>query len=242
MVYSDGVVKSTVPGSIFRDLEGDSFDFGYNLAVHYEPSQRLRLAATYRSKVDLTIEGKAKLGSAGVTLYDGSTRLTIPLPAALALAAAFDVTDNTTVELVVERTYWSDYKQLDFDYGSPIPAPLVPRFDDPIAKDWDDVMTYRLGLTHQLNDRWTLMAGLALDESPAPKQTIGFELPEADGKIVSIGARYKVSDKLQLNGGILYTQRETLKLTAAGNDNGLTGEFSDIGAVLLSAGAVYRFD
>lgn len=241
MVYSDGVVKSAVPGSIFRDLQGDSIDFGYNLAIHYEPSSRLRLAATYRSKVDLTVEGNAKLGNAGVTLYDGSAEVTVPLPASLALAAAFDVTDSTTVELVVERTYWSAYEELDFDYGSPVPGPLVPSFDNPIDKDWDDVMTYRLGLTHQLNDRWTLMAGFALDESPAPEKTIGFELPESDGKIYSLGARYKVSDRLQIAGGVLYTKRDKLNVTTAGNDNRLNGEFSNAGALLVSVGGVYRF-
>lgn len=243
MVYSDGVVKSGAPAPFFRDLEGDSFDFGFNLAVHFEPSERLRIAATYRSKVDMTLKGDAKLGLTGSPpAYDGSASITVPLPAAIALAAAFDVTDATTVELLAERTFWSDYKELDFDYGSPVPPPLVPIFDEPIAKDWDDTMTYRLGITHQLNDRWTLMAGLGIDESPAPKKTINFELPESDGRIYSLGARYKVSELLEIAGGVLYTRREKLTVNAASNDNGLTGSFSDAGALLVSIGGIYRFD
>lgn len=244
MVYSKGKVKSTVPNSIFRKMDGDSVDFGYNLALHFEPTERLSLAATYRSKVDLTIEGDAELGVGGgaVTLYDGSVSVDIPLPAALALATAFDVTDRTTVEFVFERTYWSAYKDLDFNYGSPVPPPLVPFFDRPIPKDWKDSNTYRFGITHQLNDKWTLMGGFALDKSPAPKSTIGFELPESDGQIFSVGGRYKVSRQLEIDGGILYTKRDTLKLKPGESDNGLVGEFKGAGALLVSIGAMYRFD
>lgn len=242
MVYSSGKVKSTVPNSIFRDMDGDSIDFGYNLAAHFNPTDRLALAATYRSKVDLTVKGGAKLGVGGLPLYDGSARVEVPIPAALALAAAFDFTDRTTAEFVFERTYWSAYDELDFEYGSPVPPPLVPFFDDPIPKDWKDSNTYRFGITHQLNDKWTLMGGFALDESPVPNRTVGFELPESDGQIFSVGGRYKATKQLEVNAGILYTKRDKLKLKPGENQSGLVGTFEDAGALLVSVGAVYRFE
>jgi long-chain fatty acid transport protein len=243
MVYSSGKVKSTIPGSAFRDMKGDSIDFGYNLAAHFNPTERLALAATYRSKVDLTVKGDAKLGSGALTLYDGSARVTVPLPAALAIATAFDFTDRTTAEFVFERTYWSAYDELDFKYGSPIaPPPLKRAFDDPIPKDWKDSNTYRFGITHQLDDKWTLMGGFALDESPVPKRTVGFELPESDGQIFSVGGRYKATKQLEIDAGILYTRRDKLKLKPGENQSGLVGEFKDAGALLVSVGAVYRFE
>jgi long-chain fatty acid transport protein len=111
MLYSDGVVKSRVPGtaptSIFRDLEGDSIDFGYNLAVHYAPSDMVSFAVTYRSRIDMTIEGDARLGFGTTTLYDGGTSVEVPLPAALAVAGAVALNPSTTFEVVFERTYWS---------------------------------------------------------------------------------------------------------------------------------------
>jgi long-chain fatty acid transport protein len=242
MVYSSGVVKSTVPNSVFRDMEGDSIDFGFNLAAHYNPTERLALAATYRSNIDLTVKGGATLGVGGIPLYDGSARVSVPLPAALAIAAAFDFSDRTTGEFVFERTYWSAYDELDFKYGSPVPPPLVPVFATPIDKSWKDSNTYRFGITHELNDKWTLMGGFALDESPVPKRTAGFELPESDGQIFSVGGRYQLSKKVEIDAGILYTKREQLKLKPGVNDNGLVGKFEDAGALLVSVGAVYRFD
>jgi long-chain fatty acid transport protein len=86
------------------------------------------------------------------------------------------------------------------------------------------------------------MAGFAIDESPAPKRTIGFELPESDGKIYSLGARYKLSKQLEIGGAVLYTERDGLTLDPGENDSGLVGEFSDGGALLVSAGVLYRFD
>lgn len=242
LLYSDGVVKSTVPGFIFRDLEGDSIDYGYNLAVHYDPSDTVSLAVTYRSRIDMTLEGDARLGVGSSTLYDGGTSVEVPLPAALAVASAFAITPKTTFEFVYERTYWSAYEELDFNYSGLVPPSLAPPFDEPIAKDWSDSDTLRFGLTHRLNDQWTLMGGFALDESPAPKQTIGFELPESDGRIFSLGARYRASPNWTFAGGVLYTERDDLSVDAAANDNRLTGTFSDAGALLVTLGTEYHFN
>jgi long-chain fatty acid transport protein len=118
----------------------------------------------------------------------------------------------------------------------------VPFFDDPVAKDWKDSNTFRFGLTHRLNEQWILMGGFALDESPTPKQTAGFELPESDGQIFSVGARYKASKQLEFAGGILYTDRDELELVATENDSGLTGKFSNAGALLVTFGAQYNFE
>lgn len=98
-VYSDGIVKSDA-GTISRDMEGDSFDFGYNLALSYKPIPELTLASTYRSKVDLTIKGDADLSIAGgLITYSGGASVMIPLPASLTLAANYDF-GKTNVEFV----------------------------------------------------------------------------------------------------------------------------------------------
>ncbi|MGC9350548.1 MAG: OmpP1/FadL family transporter, partial [Sulfurovum sp.] len=51
VIYSEGVVKSS--GELSRDMEGDTVEFGYNLAMSYKPTSEITLAATYRSNVDL---------------------------------------------------------------------------------------------------------------------------------------------------------------------------------------------
>lgn len=251
-VYSKGIVKSTDMGVIptidpARDMEGDSWDFGYNLALHIKASDVLDLSATYRSKIELTESGTATL-TGGLASFTGATTVTIPLPATLSLAAAYDISDETTVELVLERTYWSAYKTLDFNYTDPASVAAggyTALFDTPSTKNWSDTNTIRLGVTHQVNPKWTVMAGFAYDKTPAPKKYVGFELPDSDAKIVSFGARYKQSDQLSIGAALLYDKKDKLVLdpgvSASPFLTGGTQTFTNSSAILATLGIEYNF-
>lgn len=110
----------------------------------------ITFAATYRSKVDLTVEGDATLVHPVATYNNIGASVTIPLPASLALAAAYTI-DKTTVEFVFERTYWSSYKDLDFNYNTTLSsvggASPYMAFDVARPKNWKDVNAYRIGVT-----------------------------------------------------------------------------------------------
>lgn len=236
-VYTDGVVRSDFPAATTsRDLSGDSIDFGYNLALSYKPIKDLTLAATYRSKVDLTVEGEATLTGFGGTSYLGrGASVTIPLPASLAIATAYTM-DKTTVEFVFERTYWSSYKNLDFNYDYALTGSLAT-FDTPIAKNWKDVNAYRIGISHQWSDTLKLMAGFAIDKTPVPNNTLGFELPDSDAKLYSVGFEYKLSQNLKMGLAYLYDDKED-KTVSNGTVN---GTFTDSSAHLLTASLKYKF-
>ena len=237
-VYTDGVVRSDFPAATTsRDLSGDSIDFGYNLALSYKPIKDLTLAATYRSKVDLTVEGEATLTGSGGTSYLGrGASVTIPLPASLAIATAYTM-DKTTVEFVFERTYWSSYKNLDFNYDYALTGSLAT-FDTPIAKNWKDVNAYRIGISHQWSDTLKLMAGFAIDKTPVPNNTLGFELPDSDAKLYSVGFEYKLSQNLKMGLAYLYDDKEERSAT---NSAGVNGTFTDSSAHLLTASFKYKF-
>jgi len=246
VIYSDGVVKSNNGLGTSRDLTGDSFDYGYNLALHFKATDQLSLAATYRSKIDLTVEGDANLLVGGALSYIGPASVEIPAPAALNLAAAYDISDRTTVEFVYERTYWSAYEQLDFNYAATINPAINNVFGTPLIKDWSDSNTYRIGLTHQLNPKWTVMAGFAYDETPVPKKFVGYELPDSDAKIVSFGAKYNYSDDLAIGAALLYDRKDKLTIPAGVNSeaggtlaNGAT--FENARAYLFTVGLEYKF-
>lgn len=243
-IYSDGVVKSTSPIAS-RDMKGDSIDFGYNIALAYRPTSELEMALTYRSNVDLSVEGDADLsytgtlgGSVPLATYTSSSSasVTVPVPALLNVAVAYTLPSETTLEFVYERNFWSEYKELDFDYGSSVNTVTNIVFGAPVAKKWRDTDVFRFGITQKL-DKLTLMGGLLIDESPVPNETLGFELPDSDSFSVSLGARYQVSEKINIGIGALYSIREDKKVS----NSSLDGEFSNANALLISSALEYRF-
>ncbi|MFZ3053607.1 MAG: outer membrane protein transport protein [Sulfuricurvum sp.] len=241
VISTQGVVKSTF--TISRDMEGSAIDYGYNLALMYKPSSELSLAATYRSNIDLSVDGNAKLYYTTIKAYDGDVSVSVPVPATLNLAAAYTFNSGTTIEAVYERTYWSAYKNLDFNYATPITFPnltvqglLRSKFDDPASKNWENTNTYRLGLT-QKYDKWTAMAGIAYDETPVPESTLGYELPDSDAWIVSMGGRYQIDKSWNIGLAGLIDMKESREV----HNSTINGEFSNARAYLVTAGIEYRF-
>ena len=245
-IYTDGVVKSTSPIAS-RDMSGDSIDFGYNLALSYKPTSALEFALTYRSKVDLTSKGEATLfyrdmtnsfgGGAGTTYSStSSASVSVPVPALLNIAAAYTFASKTTLELVYERNYWSVYKELDFNYGSGVNPVTNIVFGTPVAKNFKDSDTFRLGITQEL-DALKLMGGMVIDKSPVPNETIGFELPDSDSLSLSMGVRYQINDSLNIGLAALYSMREDRDVSNASID----GEFSDASVLIVSSAIEYKF-
>lgn len=255
IIYSEGVVKSNsteanmaaptlVPFAISRDMEGDTIEFGYNLAMTYKPTSDINLAVTYRSNIDLKEEGTATLVFEGTADPEYGTDVTVPLPAALNVAISKTWNDQFTLEFNYERTFWSEYETLDFNYDRTIMNPvLAAAFDAPKAKNWKDSDTFRLGATIKMDNKITAMMGFAIDETPAPVETLGFELPDSDAKIFSMGFRYQQTEDLSWGAAFLYDSKEST-LGAHEDPTSLLsngGTFSGGGAFLTTIGVAYEY-
>ncbi len=242
VVYSEGVVRndaSALGSPLKVHMEGDTVEFGYNLAMSYKPMSGLHIAATYRSKIDLNEEGTATInypvGGPNGTTMTSDAGVTVPLPATLSLAVAKTWNNAFTLEALYEKTYWSAYKQLAFT-GTQLP--ITP-------KNWEDTNTFRFGATVKMENRLTMMFGFALDETPVPLETLGFELPDGDAKIFSMGFRYQQSEHLSWGVALLHTAKEGVSLSPGVNivnpilEKG--GSFRGGGATLATVGLSYEF-
>ncbi len=238
LVYSEARVETDaryVGTPAVMTVDGDTTEWGYNLAVAVKPSEELNFSATYRSNVDLDFEGDVDL-YLGRTLPTRDGEVSIPAPAVLTLAAAFEPVEALTVELSWDRTFWSEYEELDFDFFPAVGSP----FETPKTKDWDDSSAYRIGLSYQLDETWTLMGGIAYDETPVPKETIGFELPDSDAWLFSVGTQYKVNEKMDVGMALLYDYKEEREVTVTPLGTAY-GEFTDASAILVTVGLNYKF-
>jgi len=240
IVYSEGVVKNDATGigmPLKVDMEGDTFEFGYNLAATYKPAEDIAIAVTYRSNIDLNEEGTATImypvtDTQGVTVT-GDAGVSIPLPAALNIAISKTWDNTFTLEAVYERTYWSTYETLEFTGTN---LPISP-------KNWMDTNTFRIGATVEL-EKITMMMGFAIDETPVPVENLGFELPDTDAKVFSMGFRYQQNENLSWGAALLLDSKESLSMPRGVNDNPILangGTFGGGGAILTTIGASYEF-
>ncbi len=242
LIYSEGIVNSDGGAikPIKREMQGDTIEFGYNLALSYRPIKDVSLSVTYHSNIDLKEEGEANLYLSNVgKQYD--TSVTVPLPAALNLSASKTFMDKYTLEVNYERTYWSAYKELDFNYGSDIQPALRDSFDKSKPRKWKDTHTFRVGVSAEVTKGVTLMAGYAKDESPVQKKYLSYELPDADANIYSAGIRVQSNKNLSWGLAYLHDEKDDITLKAGENITGISGTFSNGGADLIALSMQYEF-
>lgn len=240
---SYGLISQSYGGVVAsRNMDGDTIEFGYNLAASAKPMDNMNLSVTYRSNVDLDLEGDAALWTnasfAGPPMYNGTGNVTVPLPAVLSVAASYTFIDQLTVELEWDRTYWSEYEQLDINYDTSLRNMfLVAAFDDAKPKNWDDTDAWRIGVEYNMKNGFILMGGFAIDENPSPDSTLGFDLPDSDAKLYSIGMRYQANDNLEVGIAYLYDDKEKRSVS----NSMVNGTFTDSAAHLLTVGMAYTF-
>ena len=246
MMYGTATVSSNA-SAIFpaiaslplsRFVQGDATGWGYNLAVSARPDDKSNVSITYRSEIDLDLSGNATLGGIPNDTINTTGKVTVVTPAVLAVSGAYTFFDKLTVELTWDRTFWSQYKNLDFTYSSALGPYAMTPFGTPIAKNWNDSNAYRLGLSYKATNIVTLMAGLAYDETPVPDSTLGFELPDSNAYLFSLGARFQLTPKMDLGVALLYDMKSSRTVT---NAAGVNGTFTDASALLGSVGLSYKF-
>jgi long-chain fatty acid transport protein len=239
LVYGDATVKSnadTIGRSLARSMTGDTTEWGWNLAMAVKPTDKMNISATYRSNVDLDFSSTADLLLNG-NFFSPDAKVSVPAPAVFALSAAYDFMDNLNVEFTWDRTFWSEYKTLDFDFTPPIPG---NPFEVPLQRDWDDTDAFRIGVTWGVSKKIDLMAGFGYDNNPIPTRNVDFSIPDSNAWLYSLGMQYAVSEKMDLGIAALYDYKEERdnKVDPAGS---VYGTFKDASALLVTVGLNYKF-
>ncbi len=211
------------------------------VSVSYRPVENLTVSTLYRPKVNLKLEGDVTgyllVGGTPISVDGTNGTVEVPLPAEWRLGASYRM-GETTFEFTYERTFWSAYERLDFNYDR---APLRgSSFDTPKNKNWKDTSTYRFAVIHDLREDLLLMGGVAYDETPVPRSTMGFDLPDSNGWILSAGGIFSPSPRVDVGLAYLVFIKGDRGVSAPPNTT-VNGEFSNISAHLLNLSLGYRF-
>ncbi|WP_456392318.1 OmpP1/FadL family transporter, partial [Persephonella sp.] len=178
--YATGKIKLNYPTFYDLKMKGNSaLTPGYLLSVSYKLTENLNLSSIYRSKISYKIEGEIT-GTSGTTDVTGTLgEVRVITPAEFRLGISYKPLKTTVIDVTYERTFWSRYKRLDFNFE--FPALESSTIGQPKDKYWHDTDTIRVGIRHRLNEEFTVMGGIAYDETPIPQRTLGFELPDSNG-------------------------------------------------------------
>lgn len=172
-------------------LSGDDTGWGWNAGVMFTLSPETRVGVTYRSTIDLDVEGGVEAGPTYAP-----AKVSIELPDTASLAIAHQLTDRLQVLADYTWTGWSSIPSLLVQHGTA----GVTLTDERLGfKD-----SYRIGLgaQYQYTDAMRLRAGVAFDESPvrnASDRTV--RLPDSDRTWVAFGFNYKLSKQTSVDAG-----------------------------------------
>ena len=188
------------------EFEADNYDnisTGFNFGLLYQVSPQTNVGFSYRSEIEMDVEGEVDfsvpsqldfLTSTGL-FTDGDISATVDLPASMSFSVSHRV-DKFTWLADFTWTGWSSFDELRIEYDNPAQP------DSVTTEDWDDTMRYSIGLDYQYTDRWVLRTGLALDETPVPnKERRTPRLPGNDRTWLSFGATYMQNEALSWDFG-----------------------------------------
>lgn len=195
----------------FAEVTGDDWGYGYTLGVLYQVTDRTRLGASYRSEIDLTLDGEVDYSAdnavgqqvlAGAqsmgSLRDGGGTADLTTPANLNLGVYHQLTDRLALMANAEWTEWSSFDELvvEFEDGS---APSRTE------ENWDDTWAFSVGANYALNNQWLLRAGLGVDESPVPSAEFRTpRVPDADRQWATFGATWMPTPELGITAGYMH--------------------------------------
>jgi long-chain fatty acid transport protein len=200
-----------------NELKGTGNGFNADLGVIYKPIDKLSLGLSYRMTTKIDFSGNAtytNMNALAAGFPNGTGTATLPMPGNLYFGAAYMLSPDLRIEGDFQYIQWSSYDKLQIN----LPAPAGTKT---YAKKWNDEPILRIGIEYTLNENWTVRAGGIEDLTPQPASVTEPMLPDADRTDLTVGASYKITDKLYVDAAymlVLFADK-----TAPANPTGADG-------------------
>ena len=171
--------------------------FGYHSGLLVGPFAGVKFGLSYRSRVDLNfnnadVKFQDAAFAGGASTQVRGKGIHIPIPPVVSAGVHWQINPRWGAEFVYDFTRWSEFETLKVRFNAPLPAigGQFPISSLEVPQNWKNTNTLRFGTTYKLDESLELRAGLALDETPAPKSTLSPVVPTADILALSSGLGY----------------------------------------------------
>lgn len=176
-----------------QKFEGDGTGAGFNLGLLIEPHKDFTIGVSYRSEIDIDINGDLTFDlplAALRQLFPQTAASTdINLPQQLHFGVYVKRFHPFTFEIGARWEGWSSFERLALAFGRPVAGTtsLVSQ------RNWEDTWSGNLGLRYQLNDQVILMAGYLYQGNPIPDGTFEPAIPDANAHLFTLGTNFDVN-------------------------------------------------
>ncbi|MCU4165206.1 OmpP1/FadL family transporter [Carboxylicivirga caseinilyticus] len=197
--------QNGVEGSV--NLTGNTWAYGFNAGISFKATDALTVGLDYRSKILMKVDG----GDATFTvpaavsgLYPNTKfNAELPMPSNLTFGIGYQLSEKLLLAFDLQHVGWSAYQSLDFDFE----AESVP--DSHNQRDFENTLIYRVGAQYSLVDNFQLRAGIYYDSTPIPEDLLTPETPGTNKIGISAGFTWNVTEKLAVDGSLLYIHGQT---------------------------------
>jgi long-chain fatty acid transport protein len=226
-------------------LDGkDNSSFGYLFGLLYKPTAKFSLGISFHSQLKYNFKGTATTISTipapyNAVLPNGGISADLAAPLNLAAGAAYQFTPKLLLSFDFQFIGWSSYDTLSVDFISPTVKDIAsPRL-------YDDSFILRLGGEYEINNTFSVLAGIYFDKTPVKKEYMSPSLPEGNRLGLSAGFEYALLNNLSLSGSYLFIHSSEVNVTNSTQDyipgdavveqfNGIYNSSANVGSLTLS--------
>lgn len=235
-------------GPMQANVKGDSWAWGWNVGLMFQPVETVRLGLAYRSNISHNADGHTTLNNVPVknendnglvlTNIRSDMEVRIKTPDTITFSATWEATDALRLSGTARWSKWSNFHSLDvqnLDLAGPQFSSTV------VENNWDDTWFFSVGADYKLNGQWTIRGGVAYDQGPVENQYRMAVIPDTDRVWFSGGASYKYTDNLTFDFGATYIKGvgDTDLYDKVGGKK--IGEFKSLDSYIFSAQMQYLF-
>ena len=216
----DADVAIVTPGGAYVASYDNDTATGYLIGAAYErPDIALRVALTYRTATDFSHATQLQVAP-GVFAPVANTEYT--LPQSVNLDFQTGVAANT---LVFGSIRWADWTETEINSFAYPGNPLVG-YDN-------DTISYSIGVGRKFSDQFSGAISIGYE---AATGDLADNLAPTDGSTsVQVGGTYKITEALELTGGVRYI------MLGDATTEGFGAEFADNTAIAYGVSVGYRF-
>lgn len=183
-------------GDIFLELNGQDITWAADFGLRFKPLDNLSIGVSFSGGTRIELKGKADFSTTDGKTSSYNHETIMPIPFTLRGGINWELASD--FEWGIDVRYW--HYQVYQEQRSVFTEEIAELGRDHIVspKNYMNSWNISTGVLHKVNQRLEIMAGLRLDYTPIPTQTLTLDNPTQDLMGVTVGARWKATETVRL--------------------------------------------